>query len=125
MLVRENQKILLATGKFTQCDAGKFIVMSSNSLSNEEKESVARLCAGDPLCSASMQSLPLAERYIVSRCHQVTEETTSALDRHQFAEAGRAIYDFLWDELADWYIEVRRTESLHTCHCPQTVAVQG
>ena len=53
-----------------------------------------------------LSALPLAERYIVSRCHDVINQVTKALDSYDFGEAGKYIYEFLWDEFADWYLEV-------------------
>jgi valyl-tRNA synthetase len=52
--------------------------------------------------------LPLPERYIVSKCHQLVAQVTDGLERYDFGDAGRLIYEFLWDEFADWYIEARK-----------------
>ncbi len=48
---------------------------------------------------------PLAERWIASRTATVIGETTRLLADFNFGEAGRVIHDFIWDELADWYLE--------------------
>src|SRR6185436_1849016 len=48
---------------------------------------------------------PLAERWIASRLAQVTTECTRLLGDFNFGEAGRVVHDFIWDELADWYVE--------------------
>jgi len=56
-----------------------------------------------------LASLPLAERYIVSRCHELVTKVTQALEDYSFGDAGRQIYEFLWDEYADWYIEISKT----------------
>ena len=32
-----------------------------------------------------------------------------ALEGYNFGDAGRQIYEFLWDEYADWYIELSKT----------------
>ncbi len=48
---------------------------------------------------------PLAERWIASRVASVTAEMTRLLGDFNFGEAGRVIHDFIWDELADWYVE--------------------
>jgi valyl-tRNA synthetase len=48
---------------------------------------------------------PLAERWIASRLSAVTAEVTRLLGEFNFGEAGRVIHDFVWDELADWYVE--------------------
>lgn len=46
--------------------------------------------------------LSLPERYIVSRCHQLVEGVTTGLEAYNMGDAGRNIYEFLWDEYADW-----------------------
>lgn len=56
-----------------------------------------------------IQLLPLPEQYIVSACHQLIEKVTTALEAYDLGDAGRQIYEFLWDEYADWYIEVSKT----------------
>ena len=43
------------------------------------------------------------------KCHALVEEVTHDLEAYQLGEAGRKIYDFLWDDYADWYIEVSKT----------------
>ena len=52
-------------------------------------------------------NLPLGERYFISRIHEVARVCTDALANHRYSEASTVIYEFLWDEFADWYIEVR------------------
>jgi valyl-tRNA synthetase len=48
---------------------------------------------------------PLVERWIASRLSTVTNEVTRLLGDFNFGEAGRVLHDFIWDEVADWYIE--------------------
>jgi valyl-tRNA synthetase len=38
---------------------------------------------------------------------QVVQRSTAAHERLEMAEAGRLLYDFVWGDFADWYIEVR------------------
>jgi valyl-tRNA synthetase len=47
----------------------------------------------------------LADRWIVSRLDRLIAEVTELFDTYQYGEAGRRIYDFLWGEFCDWYIE--------------------
>jgi valyl-tRNA synthetase len=56
-----------------------------------------------------IKSLPLPERFIISKTHQLIEKVSSDLENFRFGEAGRHIYDFLWDDLADWYIETSKS----------------
>ena len=50
--------------------------------------------------------LPLEDRWILSRLQRAVEETSRLLERYDLGEAARVLYDFVWDELCDWYIEL-------------------
>ncbi len=51
-----------------------------------------------------------ADHYILSKLQHLTETTGQYLEQYRFAEAYDAIYHFTWDEVADWYIEMSKTE---------------
>lgn len=50
----------------------------------------------------------LADRWILSRFEQVRQSVKDNLDRFELGEAGRLIYEFLWSEYCDWYIELTK-----------------
>ncbi|MEC9488579.1 MAG: valine--tRNA ligase [Halanaerobium sp.] len=50
--------------------------------------------------------LTLGDRWITSRLNSVIEKVTTAFDRYNFGEAAQALYDFVWSEFCDWYIEM-------------------
>lgn len=50
----------------------------------------------------------LADQWILSRLQDVAGEVTGLLDKFELGEAGRAIYDFIWGEICDWYIELAK-----------------
>jgi len=52
--------------------------------------------------------LSLADRWILSRHNRVAAKVTRLFDSHQYGEAGRQLYDFMWSELADWYVEASK-----------------
>ncbi len=52
----------------------------------------------------------LADRWIVSRAQRLTAEVTRLVDEFQFGEAGRQVFDFLWSEYCDWYIETSKAQ---------------
>ncbi|MFN8496600.1 MAG: valine--tRNA ligase [Anaerolineae bacterium] len=54
------------------------------------------------------QRLTLPDRWILSRLDDLTESVTRLFEAYQFGEAGRQIRDFLWDEFADWYVEMSK-----------------
>jgi len=86
-------------------NTARFIVMGLEGLSGEEK---AALAVSRPMTAVEMESLPLAERWITSRCHSLVNSVTAQLNDNDFGPAGQSIYAFLWDEYADWYIEISK-----------------
>ncbi len=54
------------------------------------------------------QESTLADYWIRSRFNKAAKEVTRNLDRYDLGEAGRVIYEFIWNELCDWYIELAK-----------------
>ena len=52
--------------------------------------------------------LDLPSRWILSRLAQTREAVDAALEVFEFAEAARAIYQFIWSEFCDWYVEMSK-----------------
>ncbi|MEJ6952209.1 valine--tRNA ligase [Natronospora cellulosivora (SeqCode)] len=48
----------------------------------------------------------LADRWIISRLNKVTKEVEEALAKYNFGEVSKTLYDFIWSEFCDWYIEL-------------------
>jgi valyl-tRNA synthetase len=53
-------------------------------------------------------AMSLADRWIVSRLQAVTVDVTRLLEDYQLGEAGRQLYEFVWSEYCDWYIEASK-----------------
>jgi valyl-tRNA synthetase len=53
-------------------------------------------------------ALTLPDRWILSRHNRLIENVTRLMEDWQFGEAGRQIYDFLWGEYCDWFIEMSK-----------------
>jgi len=49
--------------------------------------------------------LTLSDRWILSRLKGVMDQVADALDRYRFNDAAGALYQFVWHELCDWYLE--------------------
>jgi valyl-tRNA synthetase len=47
----------------------------------------------------------LAERWILSRLHRTISDTRQALQKYRFNDAASAVYQFLWHDYCDWYLE--------------------
>ncbi|HEX7588954.1 MAG TPA: valine--tRNA ligase [Anaerolineae bacterium] len=61
---------------------------------------------GQPI--TNFESGTLSDRWILSRLNHVIAEVTRNFEEWQFGEGARAIYEFLWSEFADWYIEASK-----------------
>ncbi|MCD1258198.1 valine--tRNA ligase [Paenibacillus athensensis] len=46
-----------------------------------------------------------ADRWILHRLNETVREVTRLIDSYEFGETGRLLYNFIWDDLCDWYIE--------------------
>ncbi|QSO45924.1 valine--tRNA ligase [Alicyclobacillus mengziensis] len=76
-----------------------------NKLWNASRFVLMNLVPGEDLVVLSPESSSVLDKWIVTRLQQTIEEVSSHLNRYDFGEAGRALYDFAWDEFCDWYIE--------------------
>jgi valyl-tRNA synthetase len=61
-----------------------------------------------PGLAVADDKLALPDRWIRSRVEATIGDVTRLLEAYNFGEAGRALYDFTWNELCDWYIEVAK-----------------
>ncbi len=50
----------------------------------------------------------VADRWILTRLNETIEKVTHLFDRFEFGEAGRNLYNFIWDDFCDWYIEMSK-----------------
>ena len=50
--------------------------------------------------------LAVADRWIVSRLNRVVDTVKEGLDDYKFNEAAGALYQFVWHEFCDWYVEI-------------------
>ena len=55
-----------------------------------------------------LATLPVPDRWILSRLAAVTAATDDLLERFEFAKACDGLYHFAWDEFCDWYLELAK-----------------
>jgi valyl-tRNA synthetase len=57
---------------------------------------------GDP----DVDGLELSDRWILSRFYQTVQQTRDYVDTYGLGEAAKGIYEFIWGDFCDWYIEL-------------------
>lgn len=53
-------------------------------------------------------NLSVADKWILTRLNETIDTVTKLSDKYEFGEVGRALYNFIWDEFCDWYIEMSK-----------------
>jgi len=53
----------------------------------------------------SRESLSLVDRWILSRRYRAADKVSQALDSYRFNDAASVLYNFVWHEFCDWYLE--------------------
>ena len=109
-------------------DALRFTLVTGNSPGNDARYSDEKVAAsrnfankiwnaarfihmnidGHDVPCALPQSLTLEDQWIVSRFNTVTKEVTENLDKFELGMAVSKLYDFIWDDFCDWYIELAK-----------------
>ena len=64
--------------------------------------------APQPLPAVDASKLGLAERWILGRLDNAVSEVTKAIDAYEFNNAALIVYQFIWHEFCDWYIELAK-----------------
>lgn len=55
-----------------------------------------------------LSSLTVFDKWILTRLNQVIEEADQNYEKYEFGEVSRALYHFIWDDFASWYVEIAK-----------------
>lgn len=80
----------------------------ANKIWNASRFVLMNLEGFDPDFSPEPQALTTADRWILSRYNTTVTAVTGNLERFELGEAARTVYEFIWDEFCDWYIELAK-----------------
>ena len=62
-----------------------------------------------PLATLPAERLDLADRWILARLNRTLHTVERAYERYRINEVAKAIYDFVWGDYCDWYLEFIKT----------------
>lgn len=77
---------------------------------------IYRYCAGSNSEFILVEKISLkdlktvSDKWIISRLNMVTEKSTKYLNEYKFSLAGEILEKFIWDDFADWYVEISKIE---------------
>lgn len=54
-----------------------------------------------------------ADRWILSRVNTLAKDVTENMDKFELGIAVQKVYDFIWDEFCDWYVELAKYRIYH------------
>ena len=80
----------------------------ANKLWNASRYMLMNLEGFDKSFKPEAADYTLADRWILSRSVRTVRDVTENLDKFELGEAGRMIYEFIWNEFCDWYIELTK-----------------
>ena len=109
-------------------DALRFTLVTGNSPGNDARYSEEKVAAsrnfankiwnaarfihmnidGHEVPCALPEALTLEDQWIVSRFNTVAKDVTENLDKFELGMAVSKLYDFIWDDFCDWYIELAK-----------------
>ena len=61
------------------------------------------------LGTPEIDKLELCDRWILSRFHQTVQQTRKQIEAYGLGEAAKGLYEFIWGDFCDWYIELVKT----------------
>ncbi len=74
-------------------NASRFVLMNLGDFAGEKPEK---------------EGLSLADAWILHRYNETVDAVTHQLEKYELGEAARLIYEFLWSDFCDWYIELAK-----------------
>lgn len=77
----------------------------ANKVWNASRFIMMNLPENGELSKPGDEDLTTSDHWIISRINTITKETTDALNKYELGIAVQKVYDFIWDEFCDWYIE--------------------
>ena len=80
----------------------------ANKIWNASRYMLMNLEGFDKSFKPAEEDYTLSDKWILSRYACTVRDVTENLDKFELGEAGRMIYEFIWNEFCDWYIELTK-----------------
>ena len=74
---------------------------------------------GMDITEPSISELASEDKWILSAVNTLTKDVTENMDKYELGIAVQKVYDFIWDEFCDWYIEIAKIRTYKKEENPQ------
>ncbi len=96
-------------------NAARFVMMNLEGKTPEQ--------LGSPLVRG-IEVLELSDRWILSRYHQVVQQTRHSIENYGLGEAAKGLYEFIRGDFCDWYIELVKSRLRQEATSPSRIIAQ-
>ncbi len=108
-------------------NASRFILANTSGVLVPSTPEVLKSVMGDtgrPITSANGAShakSEVADRWILSRLHRTIQTVEEAINAFRFAPLATTLYEFFWNDLCDWYLEIAKNRLQQQDHTVQAI----
>lgn len=85
-------------------NAGRFLLMKADMVN------LPGCCPSKEGRTLEYEELTYPDKWILSRCHSVTEKLNKALENYKVNDYSRTLHEFVWRDFCDWYVEIVKTQ---------------
>lgn len=71
----------------------------------------------------SLEQLRIGDKWILSKVNTLAKDVTENMDKFELGIAVQKVYDFIWDEFCDWYIEIAKARMFKKEKEPESAQV--
>jgi len=103
--IRFDERTILSARNFINklWNISRFVTLATNQVPNSKSQITNKT-------KKMLKPMTLADKWIMSRLNGLIDSITKKIDDYQFGEAGQELYEFVWHEFADWYIEISKSQ---------------
>lgn len=99
-------------------NAGRFVINAIDALEDADTLENSKAAGGG---EALPSSWTLADGWIWAKLQGLIRDVERQFQNFQYGQAGQQIYEFLWSDFADWYLEIAKEQMKHEALRRQTV----
>ena len=100
-------------------NASKFVLSNIKSIEEKENKDWISYLTQEEI----PQNLCKEDKWILSKLNRICKEVTENIENYELGVAAQKIYDFIWNEFCDWYIEIVKTRLYDESNNAKDVAI--